>query len=160
MNILILFIRFFFFLQRYIFYFKYEVIISYAYNFESYNEISQNYPNRVKSDIAEEVLITELAKYLTNQNNSIQILPENIKYEIFYNINRNLDSVLMGDASIRCISENLLGTMTLKNIAELINASTTNNNFQGTIDDAMITRILSNKKSELLKEGLLREDCE
>jgi hypothetical protein len=81
----------------------YEQIISSAENLNSYNEISIKYPNRTKTDIDEEVFVTELAKYLTGRSNELSNLPDALKHEIFYNINRTLDTMLMGDASVKCI---------------------------------------------------------
>jgi len=51
------------------------------------------------------VFVTELAKYLTGRSNDLSTLPNNIKHEIFYNINRTLDTMLMGDASVKCIPQ-------------------------------------------------------
>jgi hypothetical protein len=81
----------------------YEQIISSSENFNSYNEISIKYPNRTKSDINEEVFVTELAKYLTGRANDLSNLPDNLKHEIFYNVNRTLDTMLMGEVSVKCI---------------------------------------------------------
>lgn len=137
----------------------YNQIVSQAEQFESYGEISQKYPNRTREDINEEVFVTELARYLTGRSNTISKLPQNIQHEIFYNINRTLDTMLMGDLSVKCISGDELYQMNLKTLAKLINASTIQNNFQTTLNNSMLSRIMSNKKQELMNEGLLKEEC-
>lgn len=137
----------------------YNQIVSTAEQLDSYNEIAIMYPNRTREDVNEEVFVTELAKYLTGRSNALSSLPTNIQYEIYYNINRTLDTMLMGDASVSCIPENQLYQMSLKTVARLVNAAATQNNFQGTFNDARLSRILSNKKSELMNEGLLKEEC-
>ena len=137
----------------------YEQIVGSAQQLNSYNEIAEKYPNRTQSDINEEVFVTELAKYLTGRSNDLSILPDNIKHEIFYNINRTLDTMLMGDASVKCIPQDQLYSMSLKSIAELVNSSTMSQEFQGSLQNSYLGRIMSNKKSELMNEGLLREEC-
>lgn len=137
----------------------YNQIVSQAEQFESYGEISQEYPNRTREDVNEEVFVTELARYLTGRSNTISKLPQNIQHEIFYNINRTLDTMLMGDLSVKCISEDELYQMNLKTLAKLINASTIQNDFQTTLNNSMLSRIMSNKKQELMSEGLLKEEC-
>ena len=137
----------------------YEKIIENAKQLDSYNEIAERYLNRTQNDINEEVFITELAKYLTGRSNDLNALPDNIKHEIFYNINRTLDTMLMGDASVKCIPQDQLYSMSLKNIAKLVNASTMSQEFQGSLQNSYLSRIMSNKKSELMSEGLLREEC-
>jgi hypothetical protein len=49
------------------------------------------------------VFITELARYLTGQTNAMDNLSDSIKSEIIYNINRTLDTVLIGENSVKCI---------------------------------------------------------
>ena len=137
----------------------YEQIVKSAQQLNSYNEISEKYPNRIQNDINEEVFVTELAKYLTGRSNELSTLPDNIKHEIFYNINRMLDTMLMGDASVKCIPQDQLYSMSLKNIAKLVNASTMSQEFQGSLQNSYLNRIMSNKKSELMNEGLLKEEC-
>lgn len=137
----------------------YNQIVSSAEQLDSYQEIAIMYPNRTREDVNEEVFVTELAKYLTGRSNALSKLPENIQHEIYYNINRTLDTMLMGDASVNCIPADQLYQMNLKTIAKLVNASTTKNNFQGAFTDSRLSRIMSNKKSELISEGLLKEEC-
>ena len=127
---------------------------------ESFNQgIIEMYPNRTMSDINEEAFITELAKYLTNQSNALSNLDQKTQYEIFYNINRTLDSILMGGASVNCIPKSQLYQMNLKKIAELVGSASMHSEFQGSMNDATLSRILANKKSELIKNGKLREEC-
>lgn len=135
----------------------YDQLINSSEQFSSYKEISYNYPNRTKGDINEEVFVTELAKYLTGQNSAINNLPDSAKYEIFYNINRTLDSIFMGDVSIKSIENPY--QFTLKTLANILNSSSIQSKFKGSMTDATLNRIMSNTKSELIKNGDLREDC-
>ena len=136
----------------------YNQLVSQAEQFDSYKSISENYPNRTKGDINEEVFVTELARYLTGQSNAINNLSEADKSEIMYNINRTLDTVLMGDNSVKCVSEPY--NMSLKSLAQLVNSSTMISEKRGSLSDATLNRMMANTKSELMKNNELREECE
>lgn len=135
----------------------YEQLINSSEQFETYQEISENYPNRTRGDVNEEVFVTEIAKYLTGQTSALDNLEGAIKYEIFYNINRTLDSMLMGDISVKSVKNPY--DLTLKTLAKIVNSQSMVNNFRGSMNDATLNRIMANTKSELMKNGDLREDC-
>lgn len=136
----------------------YDQLVGQAEQFDSYNTISQNYPNRTKGDINEEVFVTELAKYLTGQNNAISNLDQSIQNEIIYNVNRTLDTVLMGENSVRCVENPYI--MNLKTLARLVNSSTMISEKRGSLSDATLNRMMANTKSELMKNKELREECQ
>lgn len=136
----------------------YDLLVRQAEQFDSYNTISQNYPNRTKGDINEEVFVTELAKYLTGQNNAIFNLNQQAQNEIMYNINRTLDTVLMGEDSVKNVENPYV--MNLKTLAKLVKSSTMISEKRGSLNDAMINRIMANTKSDLMKNKELREECE
>ena len=138
----------------------YDTLITQAINFDSYNEIKEKYPNRTQSDLNEEVFVTELAKYLTGQRSALDNIDNKVKYEIFYNTNRLLDSILMGDASVNCIPKDQLYSMSLKSLAKMVNSVSMNTDYSGYLDQATISRILANKKQTLIEQGLLQEECE
>ena len=136
----------------------YDQLVGQAEQFDSYNTISQNYPNRTKGDINEEVFVTELAKYLTGQNNAISNLDQSIQNEIIYNVNRTLDTVLMGENSVKCVENPYI--MNLKTLARLVNSSTMISEKRGSLSDATLNRMMANTKSELMKNKELREECQ
>lgn len=135
----------------------YDQLVSSAENFNQ--EIIELYPNRTRQDLNEEAFITELARYLTNQQSALDNIDPKIQYEIFYNINRTLDTVLMGETSVNCIPNEQLYQMNLKTIAKLVNSTSMNSNFNGSMNNATLNRILANKKSELMEKGELKEEC-
>lgn len=138
----------------------YEQLVSQATEFSSYQDIAQSYPNRTQNDLNEEVFITELAKHLVGYQSDIDVLPDNIKYEIGYNINRMLDTILMGDASVNCIPKTQLYGLSLKNIAKMVNSASMNTDYSGYFNDATLNRMLANTKQQLMSDGLLQEECE
>ena len=136
----------------------YNTLVGQAEQFDSYDTISQNYPNRTRGDINEEVFVTELAKYLTGQNNAISNLDQSIQNEIIYNVNRTLDTVLMGENSVKCVENPYI--MNLKTLAKLVNSSTMISEKRGSLSDATLNRMMANTKSELMKNKELREECQ
>lgn len=136
----------------------YDQLIGQAEQFDSYNSISQNYPNRTRGDVNEEVFVTELAKYLTGQKNAISNLEQSAQDEIIYNINRTLDTVLMGENSVKCVENPYI--MNLKTLAKLVNSSTMISEKRGSLDDATLNRMMANTKSELIRNKELREECQ
>ena len=135
----------------------YEQLVSSAENFNQ--DTIEMYPNRTREDINEEAFITEFAKYLTGQRNALNNLDQKSQYEIFYNMNRTLDSILMGEASVNSIPKNQLYQINLKTVAKLVGSVSMEGNFNGSMNDAKLNRILANKKSELMKKGELKEEC-
>lgn len=136
----------------------YDQLIEQAQHLSSYKSISENYPDRTVGDINEEVFVTELARYLTGQSNAFNDLPEALKSEIMYNINRTLDTVLMGENSVKCVENPYI--MNLKTLAKLVNSSTMISEKRGSLSDAMLNRMMANTKSELMKNKELREECQ
>lgn len=136
----------------------YDQLVGQAEQFDSYNSISQNYPNRTRGDVNEEVFVTELAKYLTGQKNAISNLEQSAQDEIIYNINRTLDTVLMGENSVKCIENPYI--MNLKTLAKLVNSSTMISEKRGSLDDATLNRMMANTKSELIRNKELKEECQ
>ena len=136
----------------------YNTLVGQAEQFDSYDTISQNYPNRTRGDINEEVFVTELARYLTGQSNAFNDLPESLKSEIMYNINRTLDTVLMGENSVKCVENPYI--MNLKTLAKLVNSSTMISEKRGSLSDATLNRMMANTKSELMKNKELKEECQ
>ena len=136
----------------------YNTLVGQAEQFDSYDTISQNYPNRTRGDINEEVFVTELAKYLTGQKNAISNLEQSAQNEIIYNVNRTLDTVLMGENSVKCVENPYI--MNLKTLAKLVNSSTMISEKRGSLSDATLNRMMANTKSELMKNKELKEECQ
>lgn len=137
----------------------YDKLVSSSQQFKSYNDIAYRYPNRTREDVNEEVFITELAKYLTGQKSDLDSLSEKDRYEIYYNVTRTLDTILMGESSSKIIPEDQLYDLNLKTLATYLNSASLNSNYQGTLNDAALSRILANKKEQLIQEGKLKEEC-
>ena len=138
-------------------YFK---IVQNAQNFPNFEEFQRQNPNRAMSDIQEEAFVTEMSKYLSGQKSVIEQLPEEYVHELHYNMKRLLDTAFMGDYSVKSIPDSKLYSMSLQDLASLLNSSLLEHTFTGSLDDAKIHRELSNVKEELMRSKDLREDCE
>lgn len=123
-----------------------------------YNERSQFYPNRTRSDVNEELFVEELSKYLTGENSVFDTFDENIINQIMYYIQRDLDTLLDGNYSIRSLDE-VFGNSLLE-LAEQTESNMFNIENGGSLNPASIHRILANTKEKFLKSGDLTENCE
>ncbi len=124
----------------------------------NYNRLTKEFTNRTRQDVNEELFVRELAKALTGQQSILNSLEPITKYELSYNLSRTLDSILMGDISVRRLG-NRTYLDTIKNIAQLVNSSTLNNKATTLLDNSQLHRTIANTKSQLLKEGKLKEFC-
>ena len=104
------------------------------------------------SDYQEEFMVEELAKYLTDNENSIlnKTDDNDLKYQVLYNMNRVLDTAFMGDYSVKSIPPNDLYNMSLSNVMDIINSVYTKNlSFKNLTHQAEQHRILANLKKQL-----------
>lgn len=140
----------------------YQSLIETAQSFSNYEQLALDYQGRTRNDVNEEILVTEVAKYLTGQPSSLARMDSKTRYEISYNIKRMLDTILMGQDSVKTISEDRLFNLSLKEIAREVNSAVMVNNFKGTmnVEGSEIHRKLNNMKSDLYKEGTLEEICD
>ena len=128
-----------------------------AEQFYSYAQLSKLYPNRTRSDIAEEVYITEMARYIARGGKTFEEDP-NTAYEIGYHMNRILDSALSGKYSVDCLGDTY--NKTIKDVADLVESPVLNVRSNSTLTADKIHRLLANTKSTLMKSKELLEECE
>lgn len=137
----------------------YNELVSISEQLPVYNELSKNYQGRTRSDLNEEIFVTEFAKFISGKQSIIEQLPEFIQEEILYNIKRLLDSMLMGDISVKSVPTDQLLKMSFPEIAELVNSNVFENLSRGTLNNSHIHRILNNRKSDLMNKNELKEEC-
>lgn len=137
-------------------YFK---IVESAQQFPNFQQFQQQNPNRAMNDILEEAFVTEMAKYLAGEKSIIEQLPQNVIYELHYNMKRLLDSAFMGQYSVKSIPNSQLYSLSLSELTTILNSNLLESNFSGSLDEAMQHRILANTKEDLIKKGDLREEC-
>lgn len=140
----------------------YQSLVDSTQNFPNYARLIQQYPDRSRNDINEEIFITEVSRYVAGLPSNISNIGPKLQYEISYNIKRLLDTILMGQDSVKTISGDRLFNLSLKQLAQEINSSIMTNNFRGTLDveGSELHRKLNNIKSDLIKQKLLEENCD
>lgn len=135
----------------------YSDLVQLASTFGDFKKIAKKYPNRTQQDLYEEVFVEEFSKYLVG-NSELNNLPQHIQYEINYNVTRLLDSILMGDTSVRSLDTNIYN-MSLKNLVKIVNSRLMTTTLNLNLEDAFLHRELGNLKEQLLSKGDLREEC-
>lgn len=139
----------------------YFQLVNSVEQFKGYNEMIQRYPNRTRSDINEEIFVEEVSRYISGKPSMIDSLPEKFKHEIEYNVKRTLDSSLMGSYTVNSVKTKSLGIMTLKQAAKVMNSEICQNRTTQKLrlENSELHRKLNNIKSELMKDGKLKEYC-
>lgn len=140
----------------------YNQLISMSESFKSYDyKVRDLGSNKTRNDVNEEIFVTELGKYLAGLDSEIEGLSEQQKYEVNYHIRRALDSILMGDYSTKIFNDTQLYNMSFRQVAKEVNSPIMTNQYYGTlnVEGSELHRQLSNTKSELMREGRLKEFC-
>ena len=137
----------------------YQELVSMADRFPNFQQLVLENPNKTQLDVYEEVFVQEMSRYLSGLPSELDYLDDKIKYELHYNIKRLLDSALMGQYSVKSISDESLYNMSLKDLIKSVNSTILKPTNIGTLEDAHLHRILANQKSDLMKKGDLREEC-
>lgn len=128
-------------------------------NLDNYQDLITRYPNRARMDVNEEIFVREYARMLTGLDSLLANLDENILYNLNYEMSRVLDTMLKGDNSVRVIPVQERFTKTFRELGEIVNAHNMENSLQNYMDQALMHRILANKKEDLMKNGTLIEEC-
>ena len=140
----------------------YTELINLAQQFPNYSKLIQKFPGRTRNDVNEEVFIEEVSRYLSGLPSNIASITPKLQYEISYNVKRLLDTILMGQDSVKTLTNDRLFSLSLKELAQQVNSSIMKNNFHGTInvENSELHRKLNNIKSDLYNQGTLKEYCD
>lgn len=138
----------------------YTQLISLSEQLPNYEKMARTYPNRSRNDINEEIFVTEYSKFITGQKSVFDSIDSDIAYQVQFQVNRMIDTMLEGSFGIRDLKLQDIGKYSLKQIADLVNSSkmTSVNSFP--LEDSSIHRKLNNMKSAMLKSGQLKEVCD
>lgn len=115
------------------------------------------FPNRTMSDVQEEIFVNEVAKYVTHQSSLLDNIDPATVDKLMYYIVRDIDSILMGKQSVKCLSS-IYGKSLLE-LAEEVDSDNLDIDTAGTLDDATIHRIMANTKEDLMNKNELTQDC-
>lgn len=134
-------------------------LVEQSQNFRHFEDRLGEYPNMTRDDAMEEIFVEEVGKYLAGLDNDISSLPSEVQYELHYNIKRLLDTVLMGQYSVKSINNDELYNMTLKDLTKTVNSMIMQPMSIMGLDDSALHRMLANEKTQMIKDGNLKEDC-
>lgn len=139
----------------------YQKLVQSVENFPNYSTLSSKYQNRSRNDINEEIFVTEVSRYVMGLSSNISSFDKKLLNEINYNIKRVLDSILMGQDSVKTITDDRLYMLSFKELAQAVNSSIMTNQFHGAINQegSELHRKLNNIKSDLIKRNQLEEYC-
>lgn len=124
----------------------------------NFDERAQYYPNRTRSDVDEEIFVEELAKYLTGNKSIFDNIDENTIDQIMYYIQRDLDTILDGNYSVKSLDE--VFNSSLLDLAKMSESNMFNIENGGSLNPSTIHRMLANVKEKYLENGDLTENCE
>lgn len=138
----------------------YMQLISLSEQLPNYQKMARTYLNRSRNDINEEIFVTEYSKFITGQKSVFDSIDPDIAYQVQFQVNRMIDTMLEGSFGIRDLKLQDIGKYSLKQIADLVNSSkmTSVNSFP--LEDSSIHRKLNNMKSAMLKSEHLKEVCD
>lgn len=139
----------------------YQELVASVENFPNYQLLAQKYTNRSRNDINEEIFVTETARHLMGLSSNISNFDPSILNEINYNTKRVLDSILMGQDSVKTLSNDQLYIKSFKELAQAVNSTALNNQFKGfiNVEGSELHRKLNNMKADLFKKKQLEEYC-
>jgi hypothetical protein len=139
----------------------YQKLIDSAESFANYEDMARTMRGKTRNSLNEELFVEEIAKYLAGLDSQIKVLSEQELHEINYNVKRVLDSVLMGDLSVKTIDDHELFNMTFEEVVKATNSNVLTNPFTGAFDlkNSELHRKINNVKEELLRQGTLEEQC-
>lgn len=138
---------------------NYSKLLEISTQFPELNIFAQTMGNRTQNDILEEILVTELSKYLVSEPSIFDNMPKDLLHEVTYNIYRVLDSILMGNQSVAKAPLKELHNFTLRDLAQSVESAALNLITTSSLKEAEVHRIMANRKSELLTSKQLREEC-
>lgn len=138
----------------------FQKLLSYIQNLPNIEDKIQSFSgSRTMNDILEEIFVEELAKFVTGQKSLFDNLQKDIISQILYNIKRDIDTIIDGNYSVKSLDSSEVFNKSIRELAEQLESSTFNINIASGLNNAMAHRMLANTKSDLLKSGELREEC-
>lgn len=126
------------------------------------NELAKRFEGRSRNDVNEEIFVEQAALFSLGQPCELSALGPEIQQEIRYNVKRLIDSILMGQASVNAIPDEILFSSTLKEVTGYVGSTIMNNTFKGTfnVEGSALHRKINNIKSDLIQNNELREECD
>lgn len=134
--------------------------VSTMYNLD---EMSLEYPGRTRRDVQEELLVTETARFVVGLSSELDNAENSTMSEFVYLLNRSFDTIMNGSISVNNanLSEIMQSNSSISHLAGIFRSRLFNENTSYLIDKeaARLQRVNANKIENLIKQGILKEDC-
>lgn len=118
-----------------------------------------SYKNRTESDVLEEIFVSEFSKRLVGMESAFDNMSKVQMNEFLYHLNRTLDSVLMGEFSVKSIPAEKIPQLTLRELARKVHSTILQSMSPCSLNEAAQHRCYQNVKSELMKKRELKQEC-
>lgn len=136
----------------------YYTLVSSVEQLDYYQEKAIDYPNRTRNDVNEEIFVSEYANYLNGNVSLFNNLDSKILNQIEYQVNRVLDSMLMGNYSVNSLNNPY--QKSIIELARLTQSDILNEDISSFVQySSKLHRQISNLKEKLYQEDKLVEDC-
>ena len=137
----------------------YEDLINTVRGLENIDYRASLYSGRTEHDILEEIFVEEYSRYLKGYDSYLNELDPRMLNRVNASVSHMLDIILQGDNSVELLPKNVQFGLTLRDLADNVNAHTMKLDAQGFLNSATMHRIMGNLKSNLMKSGNLKEVC-
>lgn len=138
----------------------YYELVDTVKQFSNYNSQMNKIHNRALADAHEEIFIQELAKSLTGQSSEFDYLPENITKRVRSYVLNTYDDLLEGNLSVKTVSD--VFNQSIASTGKYVQAKSMQTDVRLLLDQHpdFVHRQLANKKSDLIKQGKLKQISE
>lgn len=141
----------------------YDILLQQVTNIPGFEKQFQLYKNRSFSDVTEEILVTEYAKFITDPfyDGMFNFLNEDTpqSQDFFYNITRAIDNVLIPQQSSASIKDQRILANSALNLAKKLGGAIMIPERLGSLKDSEEHRRLQNIKRSLLEDGKITQEC-
>lgn len=141
----------------------YDTLLQQVTNIPGFKDQFDLYTNRSFSDVTEEILVTEYAKFITDPfyDGMFNFLNENTpqSQDFFYNITRAIDNVLIPQQSSASIKNQRILADSALNLAKKLGGAIMIPERLGSLKDSEEHRRLQNIKRSLLEKGKIIQEC-
>jgi hypothetical protein len=138
----------------------YQNILDRVSRFHAVERLAKVYPNRTTNDLLEEVLVSEMGNLLVGKASELNYLTTKDLNLMLYEIQRNLDTMLMGNISVKSLDFEEVASSTLLSLAAKTQSPEFNEVNISVMDLSDMHRRTANVKQKLMESGELEEICE
>lgn len=134
-------------------------LVQSAESLPNFIELAKPFAGRAMSDINEEVFVQEFSKFLVAKPSMFDSIDSNIIDNIYYELYRNIDSMLLGKYSVNNIHNQSITDKSILQLCKDLQSTKANPLYSKILDDAKAHRFMGNIKEYLIKNNELEVKC-